>query len=190
MSTSKESFKILNVGAGKRAPSMVQADVLRVWNVFFDRKVEWINIDKEEGPFIDHRVNLDNLKTQKLPYPDSHFDAIIMIHVFEHIWDVWSLMDELYRICKPNGKCYILCPYWTSKWSIGDIDHKRMINEFTFQWFDKRFYELQKEDSPISPCLITCNWEYNFTDIKWQMKCDAYGVPHIDNICPVLTCKK
>ncbi|MEZ4802163.1 MAG: class I SAM-dependent methyltransferase [Gelidibacter sp.] len=39
------------------------------------------------------------------------FDTIICYHILEHIEDDLQAMRELFRVLKPNGKCYIQTPY-------------------------------------------------------------------------------
>ena len=38
-----------------------------------------------------------------LPFQDNFFDAIICIAVMEHIYDIFSLVKEIYRTLRPNG---------------------------------------------------------------------------------------
>lgn len=46
---------------------------------------------------------------------DNTYDLIICYHVLEHIIDDISAMNELYRVLKPNGQCYIQTPFKTGK---------------------------------------------------------------------------
>ncbi len=46
-----------------------------------------------------------------LPFPDNHFDSIFSSEVFEHIFNLPEIMDELYRVLKPGGKILITCPF-------------------------------------------------------------------------------
>lgn len=43
--------------------------------------------------------NADN----PLPFPDNYFDAIICVAVIEHVYDIFFLVKEIYRILKPEG---------------------------------------------------------------------------------------
>ena len=51
--------------------------------------------------------NVDILETG---YPDNHFDAILCMHVLEHIPDDAKAMRELYRILKPGGWAILMVP--------------------------------------------------------------------------------
>jgi SAM-dependent methyltransferase len=43
------------------------------------------------------------LESEKLPFPDDHFDLVVACHVIEHIRDPINLMQECIRVCKPGG---------------------------------------------------------------------------------------
>jgi len=38
-----------------------------------------------------------------LPFPDDFFDVITCIAVMEHVYDIFSLAKEMYRVLKPGG---------------------------------------------------------------------------------------
>ncbi len=50
--------------------------------------------------------NADN----SLPFPDNFFDAIISIAAMEHIYDLFFLVGEMYRVLKPNGYVVVEVP--------------------------------------------------------------------------------
>ena len=43
--------------------------------------------------------NADN----SLPFPDNYFDTIICVAVIEHVYDIFFLVREMYRVLKPDG---------------------------------------------------------------------------------------
>lgn len=51
-----------------------------------------------------------NVDICEAPYESNYFDAIICIHVLEHIPDDAKAIRELYRILKPGGWAVILVP--------------------------------------------------------------------------------
>jgi len=40
---------------------------------------------------------------EPLPFPDNYFDAVICVAVIEHVYDIFSLVREMYRVLKPDG---------------------------------------------------------------------------------------
>jgi len=49
-------------------------------------------------------------KIEDLRYPANHFDAIVMVHVIEHIHDPRRLFEECRRILKPGGQLSFVTP--------------------------------------------------------------------------------
>lgn len=42
-----------------------------------------------------------------LPFGDGTFDAVVCNHVYEHVADPQLLMDEIHRVLRPGGACYL-----------------------------------------------------------------------------------
>ena len=60
----------------------------------------------------------------RIQFIDSSFDAVICIHVLEHIQDDKKAIDELYRIIKPGGWALIVIPvYGDTTLEIRDLDY-------------------------------------------------------------------
>jgi len=51
-----------------------------------------------------------------LPFQDNSFDAIISVNVFEHVVDPLSVLQECYRVLRPNGYLYLYFPPFYSPW--------------------------------------------------------------------------
>lgn len=47
---------------------------------------------------------------RRIPYEDGYFDRVIAIHVLEHLPDLPSAIDEVWRVLKPNGLFSIVFP--------------------------------------------------------------------------------
>lgn len=45
-----------------------------------------------------------------LPFPSADFDAVICVHVLEHIPDDRRAIGELYRVLKPGGRALVAVP--------------------------------------------------------------------------------
>lgn len=46
-----------------------------------------------------------------LPFGDNEFDSIFSSEVFEHVFNLDEILDELRRVLKPNGKMLITLPF-------------------------------------------------------------------------------
>jgi len=73
-----------------------------------DIRVGWENFDK-------YPVNSDvkhlDISSLPLPFSDGYADEILISHLFEHLsCNKYSLMKEISRILKPDGKVVIRVP--------------------------------------------------------------------------------
>ncbi len=93
-----------------------------------------IGVDKYPLKGVDILAKLD-----KYPYPlaDNSFDEIYLNDVIEHLPDTIATMEEIYRICKPDGRVFIRTINWNSHYNAMDPTHVRTFSEHTFDFFGK-----------------------------------------------------
>ena len=70
-----------------------------------------------------------------LPLPDNSCVAIHCSHVVEHVEDMIGLMNEFWRVLKPQGEAHIICPHRTNE-SAYLVHHIRRLDKRTFEAFD------------------------------------------------------
>lgn len=68
--------------------------------------IQYTSTDYEDEFLADERFDITNIKQA-----DESYDIIICYHVLEHIEEDGKAMDELYRVLKKGGKCYIQTPF-------------------------------------------------------------------------------
>ena len=68
--------------------------------------IQYIATDFEDEFIADHSYDITAIKL-----PDNTLDVIICYHVLEHIIDDIKAMEELYRVLKPEGTCFIQTPF-------------------------------------------------------------------------------
>lgn len=80
-----------------------------------------------------------DLNSFPYPFKDNSFDEIHCYHILEHLNDVISVMQELYRIGKSGGKVFIRVPHASCSKSLWiDPTHKRGFTCRTFlDYFNK-----------------------------------------------------
>lgn len=78
---------------------------------------------------------LCDVETERLPFDDSEVSEIYSSHVFEHIRDTQSVMNECHRVLKPGGLLTIRVPYWTSEGAFRDPTHVRFFTEKSFDYW-------------------------------------------------------
>lgn len=68
------------------------------------------------------------------PFPDNHFDMIHSNHSIEHASNFFGVMEECWRILKPEGRFKIQCPYGLS--CLGLPSHKIFLTIRSFEVFE------------------------------------------------------
>jgi ubiquinone/menaquinone biosynthesis C-methylase UbiE len=56
-----------------------------------------------------------NLEMEKLPFEDNSVEIIFCFNVLEHIYNHKNVINEVYRVLKPNGKFYMSVPFLLNK---------------------------------------------------------------------------
>lgn len=84
---------------------------------FVDCDYKTIDIDPEYNPDIVADVH-------NLPIPENTADGVICKSVLEHVKNPFQVVDEIYRILKPGGKCFVSVPFLHAYHGSGDAGYK------------------------------------------------------------------
>ncbi|QJW48577.1 methyltransferase domain-containing protein [bacterium BFN5] len=101
---------------------------------------EWINLDCVAGPGVDLLFDLDACDKQSIPLPENSIDTFYASHLLEHIAKPLPLMQELYRIAKPDAELFLLLPYGSSDDAFEDPTHVRTYFMNSFYYFSQPYY--------------------------------------------------
>jgi len=98
----------------------------------------FVGMDKKAYPDVDI---VHDAQDFPYPIPDNSCITILMSHLWEHIEPKYrmDLMEELWRIMKPNGQLLISVPYYLSIGANQDPTHYPCPNEITFTYFDPNY---------------------------------------------------
>jgi SAM-dependent methyltransferase len=110
-----------------------------------DREIQVVNLDRlaDVEPDV-----LCELATDRIDLPDDSVDAVLALHVLEHIgrqgeiegwFHFWA---EIYRVMKPNALLRFECPHSASLWCWADPTHVRAINEYCFLYLNQDSYKV------------------------------------------------
>lgn len=116
-SVSEQSDKINNridLGCGKNKPS------------------GYIGIDKIALPGVD--IEFD-IASDGIPFPDSSVSEVRAHDFLEHIEDKIFIMNEIYRVLKPNGLADIFVPSTDGRGAFQDPTHVSFWNENSFKYY-------------------------------------------------------
>lgn len=83
----------------------------------------------------------------KFPYPinDNTYDYVLIKSVFEYLEEPRKVLDELWRICKPNAVIEIQTPHYNNTGAYNDMDYKHYFCEKTFITLVNEPYTLVKK---------------------------------------------
>jgi hypothetical protein len=103
----------------------------------------FIGIDKIKTDATDFILDLE---TYPWPIDDNSVEEILCSHYLEHVRDLISFVDEIYRIMKQGAKATIIAPYYANMRAFQDPTHVRSICEATMLYFNKGWRDSQKLD--------------------------------------------
>jgi ubiquinone/menaquinone biosynthesis C-methylase UbiE len=95
-----------------------------------ERKSGYIGIDKE-----DYGQEYVRDVEKGLPFDDNSVDNIFAQHLLEHIVDLQFVMEEIWRVLKPNGILEVVVPHQDSPSALKDPTHIRLFNEYSFDYW-------------------------------------------------------
>ena len=119
----------------------------------FDKKADWINVDKSPLSEPDQLVDLE---ATPWPWEDDSAQEIQLRHVLEHLGATTdgylAIIKELWRICKPGAQVRIVVPHPRHDHYLNDPTHVRPITVQGLEMFSqKRNREWRKKGIPNTP---------------------------------------
>lgn len=177
---------------------MNNTDVLKV-------KTRLLHFAPEEGlfRFFEGRKNIDyvtcdihssnypgaiNVDIERMQFVDSSFDAVICIHVLEHIKDDIQAIKELYRILKPNGWAVIAIPIYGEKTfespGLDSRGRERMYGAGEHMRMNGLDFELKLSEAGFSVKI------YSIDDVPGSYIDRSVNSPHVESDRYLFFCKK
>lgn len=99
---------------------------------------------------------------EKIPWPFAKetFTRVSLVHVMEHVkpWLHVKLVDEIWRVLKPNGLLLMVMPYPGTVGHWQDPTHIKPWNEHTPKYFDPEFPDLYRIYQPLPWKFETGAW--------------------------------
>jgi SAM-dependent methyltransferase len=105
--TAQPDGRLLELGCGSgRNLVLLRQLGWRVEGLDFDQSA--VDVARSEG--LD--VRLGAIEAQK--YQADSFDAVVMCHVIEHVYDPRAVVEECHRVLRPGGRLIVVTPNTTS----------------------------------------------------------------------------
>jgi len=162
-----------------------------IHNVKKNKRVEYIGIDKnkdivKKNPY---RLSLICIEDLPLPFEKGEFDGITVLDVIEHIYDQGSLLKELNRVLKKNGKLIVTVPK-KHIFSFLDLGNLKFIfpkihKIFYILKYSKEEYENRYLNNPnglIGDVEKKKAWHQHFTEneLKTLLEENGFRVQKLD----------
>lgn len=84
--------------------------------------------------------NSGQLKIEKdgvLPFAENSFNRVVCYYYLESVSNLEVAVREVYRVCKPGGRVFILSKYSNQTINQSNPQYKTPINEHTFRYWTK-----------------------------------------------------
>ena len=128
-----KSINHLDIGCGDRIKNPYSAPNL-------------YGLDVHNNPSMIKNYTKANLILDKLPYPDNFFCSVSAYDVLEHIprqmfingeieYPFINLMNEIFRVLKPNGIFFACTPFYPKSEAFVDPTHVNFIALGTVEYF-------------------------------------------------------
>lgn len=126
------------------------------------KKQGYIGIDLAKVKGVDIVCNID----KGLSIKDSCVDGIYSCFFFEHVRDLITAFQEVYRVCKNGAIMELIVPYYASINAFKDPTHKQFFTEETFRYFSQEKW--YGSDYNINTNFQLINIKYHYSNlIKW-----------------------
>jgi ubiquinone/menaquinone biosynthesis C-methylase UbiE len=124
------NLKILNVGAGLGATSVMLSDFGKVVSVEYDKYC---------CDFVKSELGMEfiNCSATELPFGDGQFDLVCAFDVIEHIKEDKKAVEEMLRVCRKEGHTFTTVPAFMFLWSEHDL-----INHHVTRYTKRRYTQL------------------------------------------------
>jgi len=127
----------------------------------------FVGMDIRKIPGVDI---VHNAEVVPYPLPDNCCHTILLSHLIEHMCPkkVLGIMNELWRIMKPQGQLLISSPYAGSPGFYQDPTHCHTWNENTVYYFDPRPSAMGKEKNILYGIYKPSPWKIlrnNWTEL-------------------------
>ncbi len=96
------------------------APELSIYNLMRYSSADYVPVDIDSSRFAGDITYAD---ATDIPFPDNSFDAIICIHVLEHVVNDHKAMTEFFRVLRPGGMAIVAVPtYGPETWEDPSLD--------------------------------------------------------------------
>ncbi|MFT9495978.1 class I SAM-dependent methyltransferase, partial [Anaerosolibacter sp.] len=130
----------------------------------------YIGLDRTKMPGVDIICDLND----KIPLEDDTVEYVIASHSLEHVDNLISTMEEIYRVCKHKARICIVAPYYNTSLNIANPYHKQVFNEHTPRFFTSNNQSLiPSEDYAFPHAKLWGLGQSDHSNLKMDFRCLA-----------------
>lgn len=101
----KASGEVLEIGSGTGLNFPYYINAKKVTAIEPDPLMRQLSLPRAQQAHV--HIELMSANAEKLPFPDNHFDTIVCTLVLCTIPDPIKALEEISRVCKPDGQLFI-----------------------------------------------------------------------------------
>jgi len=137
-------MRILDIGAGPH-PSSLCFDGAEVYGVDH-LMANYSKLGYPMGEY-DHRYHFIQSDAEKMPFPNTYFDAVISVNAIDHVDNLTKVSMEIKRVSKPKLK-FRMHVHYHPKTITEPLELNDQIFRSTFSWVPKlhKIHESQYKD--------------------------------------------
>lgn len=116
-----------------------------------------VGVDRARLPGVDIQWDL-NLR----PYPfrSGSFDRVYLLEILEHLDDIYGVLTEVQRLCRPGADVFITTPHFSSVYAYSDPTHKHYFSTHS-----------------LDNCIWGRESYYFYTDLRFELVEVSLGIP-------------
>jgi SAM-dependent methyltransferase len=100
----------------------------------------WINLDSAALAGVDIVCDLETVRDSPIALPDESVETFLLSHVIEHVRDSLGLMQDLWRLARPDATAVIRVPHGGSDAAWEDPTHLRAYYVGSFGFLSQPHY--------------------------------------------------
>jgi ubiquinone/menaquinone biosynthesis C-methylase UbiE len=137
-----------------------------------EHTTKYYGVDIADAEKFDYlRTDITHFDGKKIPFSDNYFDVIVCTEVIEHVLEYQTLIDDVYRVLKPNGTALFTIP-WSARYHYIPYDYFRYTPSTLNEMF-KKFQAVKIEPrgtdvTAIASKLIVLFFRNVFPQTKWR----------------------
>jgi SAM-dependent methyltransferase len=81
-----------------------------------------------------------DLEVTPYPLPDNCADIMHLSHVLEHLTNPLPVLEEVWRLARPDGRVFIRTPHFSGMFAWIDPTHRRTFSAQSFHYFGENAY--------------------------------------------------